>query len=151
MKTDTETPIRIKGRLVYVGVKHSTKNKAIHCYNEIDENENLSGERNLYDSKLSRGAIGCIIDVEFSEDKKQVFFTKNMIPSSFLKDKDLVSKWRAESEAIETTLRDNKNKISTSNSNPIKDRLEPIRLAYKSSNPQDRISMLANIIEYITR
>jgi len=147
----TETTEKIKGRLVYIGVKIAGGGKPVHCYHEIDEQEKISDKLNLYDTKLSRGAIGSILDVEFSNNKETVHFSKKMIPSGFLKDYKIVSEWRTASEAIETTIKRKKEQVGVSNQNPLKERLEPIKEAYRNASPADRASMLANIIEYITR
>jgi hypothetical protein len=142
---------RIKGKMVYTGLVRLQGGGLSHRYYQIDENEKLSKTFNLYSKKLSRGAIGAIIDIEFSEDLKTVYFSKNQIPSSFLKDRDQVAAWRGESEAIETKEKQDKILEKESLQNPFRDKLEILKTTYKDLHYKDRPAYLANIIEYITR
>jgi len=142
---------KIKGKLVYAGLKNTNDGSTSHCYFEIDEIGTLSTKANLYAKKLSKGAIGSIVDVHFSPDKQTCYFNKNSYPSSFYPDNNKVSTWRAESEAIELTVKRQKEIEKVAGQNPLRDKLDPIREAYFKANHKDRASLLANIIEYITR
>lgn len=145
-----ETTTRTKAKIVYIGLRRANDGSNMHVYHSLNEDGTIDAtKKHAFDKKLTRGAVGSVLEVEFSENT--VHYNKSGAPFGFHKDFKQVAEWRAESEAIETADKARKEREKLISTNALKEALEPVRSAYLRCRPQDRTAMLANVIEMITR
>jgi hypothetical protein len=154
-ETTTETT---KFRMVYAGTAPAgdSAKKLSQIFYVLDENGAPitigSDARLLYSFK--RGALAGLRPgavYEFSGTPASVRYSKGMMAVSYLGDKNLVVEWTASDRANRAAFESRERLLSEANQRPLREALDPIRLAYRRAPLASKAQLLADVVAYIVR
>jgi hypothetical protein len=150
--TTTEKPVTF--RLVYSGiapVDALTKTTQQVFYNVREDGAPDLEVPRFFTFK--RGALAGLRPgavYEFGGTEQRVTYKKGMMPVEYLKG-DIVVQWTASDRANKAAFEARERIVSESHQRPLREALEPIRIAYRRAPLASKAQMLADVVAYIVR
>lgn len=144
--------------LVYRGMRASKEYEPVHMWDKITLEQN-NGEplvspranRWAFSKNLEKGKAGIIISIEENPEKSGSVYTQTAKLHSLWKNEDDISSWQASHDAARMHLRSLKSMKEDIKRSFPKERLQPLKEAYRDEASWERRSlMLAEFIRFIT-
>lgn len=142
--------MRREAYVVYIGKVNESGSVGFY---EIDSPDAIElGRLRGYTKKVFKySRIGGIYKVEFEPDesdanKEYLIYKASQLPVALFKDVEQIIKWKT----IDASYEDYKKLDAVTKANHLRERLEPIRQAYRTASSQGRKLILAEVIRIIT-
>lgn len=146
---------KAKFKMVYAGVAPAGESdKALsQIFYVLNEDRTVAVEAPKF-YNFKRGALAGLRPgavYEFKGTPSSVAYAKGMMAVEYLKNDALVVQWTASDRANRAAFEVRARLLSEANQRPLREALDPIRIAYRRAPLASKAQMLADVVAYIVR